>query len=575
MLSEVSDQEITEPEADRSDAFLAAALRGEGTTLKRASWLAAVGESIWPVQAYVLASAIGAMVGGADTTQDLWTPALVFAALALVRTVLGATASRLAFLGAERVKSRLRQRLVERLGQWSPLDGHKPDSGEAAALFGESIEALDPYLVRYGPARLRATIEPLFVLALVLSQSWAAALILLFTGPLIPVFMALIGSRARAASEAQMVEILSINRYLADRLSGLADIKLLGAVDTAGAQFSSQAMGVKRATMAVLRVAFLSSAVLELFAAVGVALVAVYVGFSLLGMLHFGTYSAPLTFQTGLFVLMLSPEFYAPLRGFAAAYHDRASATAAAGALERAFGSDFVAIPTCPGRSAAADDAATGVQIRNLGFRHTTELPRVLDGFNIEIAPGEWVALTGPSGVGKTTLLSLIAGLGAPEEGEIAFPSPSKDRPAAARPRIAWLPQHPFFFRGTIRQNLTLGRTGITDAEIGSALELAQAARLVASLPRGLSTMLGEGGTGVSGGEAQRLAIARAALAKAGLVIADEPTAHLDPVTAEAVREGLARLAAGRTLIVATHDPVLAAAMAREVVMTATGKARP
>ena len=296
-------------------------------------------------------------------------------------------------------------------------------------------------------------------------------------------------------------------------------------------------------------------------------MVAVYVGFHLLGQLGFGAWGGRLDLGQGLFVLMLAPAFFEPLRDLSAVWHDRAAGVAAGESLARlaAPGLDV------PGALDTADPdlgPAPGVEIAHLHFSHEGAARPVFADFSLSIRPGEHVALTAPSGAGKSTLLSLIAGLAPVEAGTIAIGGTALTATSAAglRRRIAWIGQRPHFFAGTVRGNIALGRPGV---DLTAVLDAVALARLQGVAGPGAARDLGEGGGGLSGGEQLRLAIARAAATPdLGLVIADEPTAHLDRATAAEVTTGLLALAEGRTLILATHDPVLIAAMDRQIDLT-------
>lgn len=552
--------------ADAGKRRLGAIVRPGRRFIAASSWLGAAGSLLWIAQAWLVASAVGGLADAQPVAPGFWLVA-TFSVLALVRAAAGVGASRLAFEGARRVKSRLREKLTEALSDWSPLDAARPKSGEAAALMADHVEALEPYLTRYEPARFRVMIVPIAIAAATVVYSWTAALVLLVAGPLIPVFMALVGLKAREASERQLAEIGSINGYLADRLRGLIDIRLLGAVPVAADQLETRAERLRSATMTVLRVAFLSSAVLELFSALGVALVAVYVGFHLLGFFDFGAYGARLTLTGGLFILLMAPDFFAPLRDFAAAYHDRASALAAADAFAPVLEGGHLALAFHAPSERPGDVALPTIVLEDVGFAHAGAASPVFDGFSLAIHPGEHVAITGPSGSGKTTLLGLIAGLAPVSAGRIVFVGPDGAEADAdlCRLTMTWVGQRPHFLRTTVRRNLTFGRAGMSDAAIAEALRTAAADEVVARLPRGLATMLGETGFGVSGGEAERLAVARAALSGAAIILADEPTAHLDRETARAVADGLIALSERRTLIVATHDTEFAERLGRRI----------
>ncbi|MBS7698341.1 MULTISPECIES: thiol reductant ABC exporter subunit CydD [unclassified Chelatococcus] len=532
---------------------------------RRTGYVQTLSALLWLPQAGVIAWCVGGIAAGAALIDALMPAALVLG-IGVLRTALDGWAGRLAFRGARAELSLLRSDAVAALAGRSPLDRERPASGLAASILAEQAEAIVPFLARFQPARLKATIVPLVIVLVVLAFSWVAALTLLIAGPIIPVFMALIGWRAKAASEAQMVEIGGMNAFLLDRLRGLTTIRALGAVDLTAARLRAHAEDLRKRTMAVLRVAFLSSAVLELFAALGVAMVAVYVGFHLLGQLSFGAWSGRLSLAEGLFVLLIAPAFFEPLRDLSAVWHDRASGEAALAALEglRTTGVGLPGADASPaGNAQDVSQGGPSVAVEKLAFGHAGAGRQMIFGATFAVAPNERVALTGRSGAGKSTLLALIAGLVAPEEGEIVIGGRAlnADNAADLRARMAWIGQRPHIFAGSLSANITLGRAGLTPADVDEALAVAALSDVAGahgSLP------LGEGGIGLSGGEALRLALARAAVdPTVDLILVDEPTAHLDAGTAAVVTEGLLALAEGRTLIVATHDPRLMARMDR------------
>lgn len=526
-------------------------------TLRKASWLSVAAGLVWPLQAGLIAWIVSAWVAGTGTLADTLPAITGFVVLGLVRAGLDHQAGRLLFDAADRTISRERETLIRREAR-NPTD---IGSAVVAALAVQKLPLLQPWITRYHVAMTSAAILPLVLAALSFYVSWAGGLILLISGPLIPLFMALVGMAAEDASRQQMREITSMNDMLMERLSAMLDIRLLGATARAARDFEARAESLREKSMAVLRVAFLSSTVLELFSAIGVAMVAVFVGFSLLGELNFGTWGTPLTLREGLFLLLIAPEFFQPMRDLAAAWHDRAAGFAvvaeldALDATERvAFvGAGMRAAPLAGSASVRLSDAVAALP------RRTIALP------DLHLRAGDSVALTGPSGAGKTTALSSIAGLVPLASGGIAVCGHKLDATTADawRARVSLIPQQPHFPDETLAAWLDPDGSGRDPAP---ALQIAAARGVVERLPHGLETRLGESGGGVSGGEARRLMIARAALDDSDVVLADEPTADLDAETAKLVIEALVQLQRqGRILVVATHDPALASAMDRQV----------
>ena len=523
---------------------------------------------LWVPQAALLAWAVQRLGAGEGPTAVFW-PAAGILLLGLLRAAAEAWGARRVYAQARLQLSALRARVAAALAARSPMDSARPAAGLAASVIAEQAEAVVPYLVRYGPARWRATVVPLVIVAVVACLSWVAATVLLVAAPLIPVFMAIVGWRAKAASEAQMVEMGGMNGFLLDRLRGLATLRSLGAVDATARRLGEAAQSLRSRTMAVLRIAFLSSAVLELFSALGVAMVAAYVGFHLLGTFEFGTWGRPLSLGEGLFILLLAPAFFEPLRELSAVWHDRAAGEAALASLDR-LAHGGVALPgasAAPGRPESppgSGGVAPSVRVRGLCFSHAGE-DAFFENYELRVAAGEHVALMGPSGSGKTALLSLIAGLVPAQRGEIQIGGVplADDTVAALRERMAWMGQKPHVFGASVQANVALGRTGVQAAQVEAAMRFAALDGVAQARP---GIALGEGGSGLSGGEAVRLALARvAAHPDADLLLVDEPTAHLDSETAERVADALMQLARGKTLIAATHDPVLAARMGRVI----------
>ena len=561
-------REMSEDDASRkavAEARLAGLLAPVRGRLSAASGLTVLAALLWLPQAACVAALLAALIAGESAFLGPWGTSAVFLALGVARAGLSSYAAGLAFSASDEAVSLERNRLLAAQSRRSPVLAGRYSSAEIATLAADKLDLVAPYVTRYAPAMARTKYVPLAILAVAFPLSWAVGVILMVAGPLIPVFMALVGLAARDASEKQMQEIGGMNALLLERIRALTDLRLLDAVGRTVADFEAAADRLRRQTMEVLRIAFLSSTVLELFAAIGVALVAVYVGFALIGEIPFGAWATPLTVGEGIFLLLLAPDFFQPLRDLAAAWHDKAAALAVTGELadmENEAAVDMLGDGTS--RSALAGPAS--VATRSLVWE--TPAGRQIRFPDLAIRPGETVAITGRSGSGKTTLLALLAGLAPAHQGviEAAGHALDGDNADAWRARLGWIGQMPHFSNESLRANLIMSASDRDDARLDRALAHASADGIVKALPRALDTRLGETGHGVSGGEARRLMIARALYSNADIVLADEPTADLDIATADAVTEGLLTLAArGATLIVATHDMTLAERLDRVI----------
>lgn len=473
-------------------------------------------------------------------------------AVGVLRALLAWAGNELADSGATTVLTALRKRLAHRL-----LDAGVPwlrrqRSGSLSELTGSHVDALHGYFAGFVPARMEAMAVPVALLAAAFSADLVVGILLLVTLPLIPLFMMLVGWSAEAASRGQLQALARLGGHFADRLRGLGLIRLYGRSDAELAGIGGAAEDLRRRALRVLRVAFMSSAVLEFFASVSVAVIAIYLGFTYLGMMDLR--QTPLSLRTGLFCLLLAPEVYAPLRKLAAHYHDRAAALAALDGIDAAIAPEGDTRPDPAAAPAAGPVPAPAIQARGLALRHGGSARDVLSGLDLDIAPGELVAITGPSGCGKSTLLETLAGWLPPAAGSLHI-SPAT--------RIAYAPQRPFLFHGSIADNLRLARPDADDDALRTAATNAQAMAFVSALPDGLDTPLGERGFGLSGGEARRIALARAYLRDAGLLLLDEPTAFLDPGTEAALLRALREHGRGRTVLVATHSAAVIAAADR------------
>jgi ATP-binding cassette subfamily C protein CydD len=453
-----------------------------------------------------------------------------------------------------RVRQSVRAELLDHIAAMGPVRAGARHSAGLASQLVEQVEALDGYFARFLPQLRLCVAVPLLILVVVFWLDWLAALFLLLAAPLIPLFMALVGMGAERLNRDQFAAVSRLSGHFLDRVRGIATLQLFHRTREATVEVHEAADRYRRLSMRTLRVAFLSSAVLEFFASVAIAAVAIYVGFGLLGYIEFGP-AEELTLFSGLLVLLLAPEFFQPLRSLAQHYHDRAAALGAADGMLTLLGEPVRPPAITQTRPLPADRLVVleGVTLSHPGRG------RVLGPLSIGVASGETLVVTGPSGAGKSALLQLLAGFVSADEGE---------RLALAGVRIAWMDQRPLLIHGSLADNLRLAAPEASDGELMRALERAGLADLVAALPVGIDTQLGERGAGLSGGQAQRLALARVFLSQADLVLLDEPTASLDEATEARVVESLRRLVEeGRTLVIATHHPALMAMASRRLAL--------
>jgi thiol reductant ABC exporter CydD subunit len=461
-----------------------------------------------------------------------------------------------------RVKSQLRAALAERVAADAPSALAGQRTGELVTLATRGVDALDGYFSRYLPQLVLAVIVPLTVLAVVAAQDWLSAVIIAVTLPLIPVFMVLIGTATRSHTDRQLRTLQRLSGHFLDVVAGLPTLKVFGRSKAQVETIRAVTDRYRRATMSTLRLAFLSALVLELLASVAVALVAVSIG---LRLLH-----GDVGFQTALLVLILAPEAYLPLRAVGTHFHASAEGLSAA---EQVFEVLERPVPHRGQRADAPDPSRLPLVVEHLRVDHPGRDQPALDGFGLEMAPGEIVALTGPSGCGKSTLLSVLLGFVVPTSGTVRVGTVdlAEVDPEAWRRRVAWVPQRPYLFASSIDANIRLGRPSATAAEVDAAVAEAGLDPVVAGLPAGLATVLGERGVGLSAGERQRVALARAFLRDAPLLLLDEPTASLDGDVEAEVLAAVRRLAAGRTVLLVAHRPALAALADRVVAMDHAG----
>ena len=469
-----------------------------------------------------------------------------FALLALTRAALGHAAERAAFTAGATARRRLRADTMARLLHARPTLARARHSADLAAIVVDRIEALDGLFARFIPASAVALAAPPLVLMAVLGLDPLAGAILAGAGVLVPAAMALAGLGAAAAARDQFVAMTRLQIRFLDRIRGIATIIAHGRAGDEAHALAQAADELRMRTMRVLRVAFLSSAALDLAVALALTVLALRYGQAW----RAGTLESPFR---ALAVLLLTPEFFAPLRAFSAAYQDRFHAAAAADAL-----TELPPLPPSLPTHAIRTINTLGVSVTFEDVCLTWDISRgpALRGLSFRVPAGETVILTGPSGAGKSSALELLLGFVRPGSGRVVINGRdiADFVPQALSAITAWIGQRPVLFAGSIRDNIRFARPEATEAEFDAAIRAARVDSFVEALPEGLDTPVGEGGHGLSGGQAQRIAIARAFLKNAPLLLLDEPTAHLDPATESEVLDGLRRLAAGRTVIMASHS---------------------
>jgi len=521
-------------------------------------------------QAFAAAAALNSAFQNAASAA---VPIIGFAVLALLRAGLFYVGERAAFAAGAAARRRLRTDALSRLLHAGPVMLRNRHSGDLASIIVDRIEALDGLFSRYIPATSFALAGPALVLAAVLSVDRWAAGVLLGCGLMVPLAMAVAGIGAARASRSQFLALARLQARFLDRIRGIATIVLYGRAADEAEALAKAAEELRVRTMRILRVAFLSSAALDLATALAMIVLAIHyfrllahAGNGLPGAIDPALSSAidpalssamgPALFSAmgpALTVLLLTPEFFAPLRTFSAAYQDRLHATGAAESLV-----DLPPLPEPVGPREIRTVAAQGVAVAFDAVRLTWDPTRgpALDGLSFRVAAGEMLVLAGPSGAGKSSVIEILLGFVRPDSGRVTINGADITDlvPQALSRLVAWIGQRPVLFAGSIRDNIRFGYPEATEDEIMQAAKAARVDQFAAALPARLDTRVGEGGYGLSGGQAQRIAIARAYLKNAPLLLLDEPTAHLDPATEQEVLDSLRRLALGRTVILASHS---------------------
>ena len=457
------------------------------------------------------------------------------------------------FQAGARIREKLRLSILKHLAESGPIGiGGKP-AGALASVAIEQVEAVHGFFADFLPQLVIAFLVPITLVAFVFPISWAAGGLLLATAPMVPLFMVLIGMGAESISQRNFQALSRMSAHFLDTLQGLGTLKLFGRSRDETGSIEKVSEQYRLQTMRVLKVAFLSAAVLEFFSSFAIAMTAIYLGMSFLGYINFGTYGTPLTFGDGLFILILAPDFYLPLRDLGSHFHVRAEAVGAAGEIQKIFALPVKkqegVIPTWQ------KGHPLNIRFENVHYAFDGGRNAVLCGVDLEIQSGKRLAIVGASGSGKTTIGRLLLTFGQPSDGRILINGVDLSTldPESWQKHVSWIGQHPVLFHGTIRENIRIGNPDASPEEVEAAATAASVNVFTDRLPLGLDTSIGEHGSGLSRGQAQQVALARAFLKNASLILLDEPTAGLDSETETKIMDAIFRFCEGRTLIFMTH----------------------
>ncbi len=505
----------------------------------------AAGGALQIAQAYILSLTAALLFLHTERRGELPMLLGMLAAIALLKTLAGWWSQREADRGTGNIKEELHKRLLEAVIARGPIYTSSIASGTLSSRISKGVEALDPYFSQFIPQLFLALIVPGIILAAVFPTDTLSGTILLCTAPLIPLFMVLIGQTAKKATARQWETLTRMGGYFLDILQGLTTLKLFGRSRERGAAISELSEAFRKTTMDVLKIAFLSSLTLELVGAIGTAIIAVQAGLRLM--------QGTMDYQTALFILLLTPDFYLPLRQLGTKFHAGMEGVSAADDLFPLLEGNVQPAQTHAISTAIAPNHP--ISFRNVTVFYPGKDTPALEAITFTIEPGKKTALVGPSGAGKSTCINLLLGFIQPEKGSMLYgrTNLSSLDLASWREHIAWIPQHPRLFNRTLRDNIILANRSASESELMEALELSGLGPVIKALPDGLDTLAGERGARLSGGEAQRIAIARAFLRNAPIVILDEPTSHTDPQLEASLRTSIDTLISGRTALIIAH----------------------
>ncbi|MCE9732856.1 cysteine/glutathione ABC transporter permease/ATP-binding protein CydD [Pectobacterium sp. IFB5596] len=503
-------------------------------------------------QAWLLATLLHALIIEHAPRESLFSPFLLLIATFILRALNSLLRERVGFLCGQAVRQHIRKLVLDRLQQLGPAWVQGKPAGSWATMILEQVDDMQDYYARYLPQMYLAALIPQLILITLFPINWAAGLILFLTAPLIPLFMALVGMGAADANRRNFLALARLSGHFLDRLRGMETLRLFHRGQAETEQIRHASEDFRSRTMEVLRMAFLSSGVLEFFASISIAVVAVYFGFSYLGELDFGHYGMGVTLFAGFLVLILAPEFFQPLRDLGTFYHAKAQAIGAAESLVTFLAEEGESVGF--GTYKFSSDTAIAVRAEDLVVLAPNGTP-LTQPLTFDIRAGERIALVGISGAGKSSLLNALLGF-LPYRGSLTVNGKALNSLTSEswRKQLSWVGQNPHLPEPTLRSNILLGNPQASPLELQYAIEHAYVQEFLPQLPQGLETTLGDGAARLSVGQAQRVAVARALIHPCNLLLLDEPSASLDAHSEELVMSALNAAARSQTTLLVTHQ---------------------
>ncbi|EBV4005911.1 ABC transporter ATP-binding protein/permease [Salmonella enterica subsp. enterica serovar Eastbourne] len=503
-------------------------------------------------QAWIMARILQHMIMENIPREALLLPFILLILVFVLRAWVVWLRERVGFHAGQHIRFEIRRQVLDRLQQAGPAWIQGKPAGSWATLVLEQIDDMHDYYARYLPQMALAVCVPLLIVAAIFPSNWAAALILLGTAPLIPLFMAMVGMGAADANRRNFLALARLSGHFLDRLRGMETLRIFGRGEAETENIRAASQDFRQRTMEVLRLAFLSSGVLEFFTSLSIALVAVYFGFSYLGELNFGHYGTGVTLTAGFLALILAPEFFQPLRDLGTFYHAKAQAVGAADSLKT-----FLETPLAhPARGEVELAENEPVTIDAVNLIITSPEGKTLAGpLNFSLAAGERAVLVGRSGSGKSSLLNVLSGF-LSYQGSLRINGVElRDlSPESWRQHLSWVGQNPQLPAATLRENVLLARPDASEQELYAALDAAWVSEFLPLLPQGVDTPLGNHASRLSVGQAQRVAVARALLNPYQLLLLDEPAASLDAHSEQRVMQALKAASKRQTTLMVTHQ---------------------